>query len=153
DAGAGHLTSTVFRVLTLGLISGTISTPLVRMLQISDRVLSTGLINLITSVLVASLNLFFIFKLKWDVLGIAYTSIAASFFYVLIELIILAKAGIQLELFRLAKYLLWAVASSLLAAWLLRGLPVFPHELMTTGVHGVCFGAFIAIAYWPVRSN
>jgi putative peptidoglycan lipid II flippase len=150
---ARTLTAHVLQVGALTLIPGTLFTPMMRTLQISNRVSSGTYFTLGTAVLAAALNFIFVFKLKLDVLGITMTMVTANTSLVVFGLVYLRRVGLNIDLWRLFKYFAFALLLALVANVVANLIPFFHPRLFYLGTQAGVFGMLISLLYWPVRDN
>jgi len=154
NADAQELTARILRILAVTLVTGTFLTPLIRVLQLTNHILYTGVVSVAVAFFFFVSNSVFVFKLHWDVLGTVTTSILGSAFSVLLAFFLLHRTGTRLHYLGILKYVIWALISTLIAMSLVFIMPdVHGPHLLIMGLHGFLFGVFIAILYWPVRRN
>ena len=154
DAQAQLLTTRIFQLLAITLVTATFAAPLIRMLQISNRIIYSGYISVATAIEFLVLNSLFVFKFHWNVIGTTLTAVIGSFLTIFWALFFLHRTGTTIDYKGILKYVVWALVSSGIAIWAIVQLPLISHTyLLNTAFQGLLFLLFILAAYWPVRSN
>ncbi len=143
----------ILQVTACGLAIGALSTPLIRMLQISGRVLSIGWPNLTLTTAMVIFNFILIFIMKWDVLGFAIATALAQQVCVVTAFIILFHRGIRINILRLGKYLLWSLVVSMFCHLVASFLPWSGRALIGFFLRSAVYGLMLALAYWGLRAR
>jgi len=153
DEGARHATAAILSISAFALVSGAVTTPLSATVQILDRVSSIGLVNLVSAATVLVLNFVFIFIVRLDVRGAALSVVASSYAALFSLIVILGRNGIKIDLIRLLKYLLYALAVSAMATFAIRVLPIMLPTITLLACEATVFFATTALFYIPARGN
>jgi peptidoglycan biosynthesis protein MviN/MurJ (putative lipid II flippase) len=151
DARAQAVTAMVFALLALGLIPDTVSTPLGRLFQITDRIFYSGLQTLGVALALLLAGGILVFALKLDVLGLTLAHLLKNLCGLGAALIWLPKIDIRLNFRRLGKYTAAALAAGAGAVGLARLLPAPSSALLDLMIQGAAFAALTAAFYWPLR--
>jgi peptidoglycan biosynthesis protein MviN/MurJ (putative lipid II flippase) len=153
DQRAQAMTSSIFRVLIVVIVTGTLNTPLVRLLQISNKIYQTSYIFLANALLAFPLNLLLVFRWHWRVTGTTWALVLASVGNLITAFWIVAREGHPVPWTRLLRYFGWACSASLLAIALAWYLPHMPKPALDLALSGAAFWAMIGLLYWPVRKQ
>ena len=121
---ATALTASVMQVLALSLLFTPVLAPMLRLFQIVGRVSYVYLLNLFWFVQNAVLLFILIFKLGWDVMGVAWAGVANSTVLTVFGAYLIGRCGIRFN-------------------W----MPVFGHAAMAAAIAG----AGLALSMWLCR--
>lgn len=112
DAAASDLTAQVLRINALGLLSGAVFLPLMRMLQILDRIHLTHLLFLTLAASCALLGYLLVVQLHLGVRGVALMQVASGIITCILAAYLVRRCGIRPSWRRVLGYLLLASAVS-----------------------------------------
>jgi putative peptidoglycan lipid II flippase len=116
DAAATALTAQVLRINALGLVTGTLFLPLMRMFQILDRIHLMHVLFLTLAVTSAASGYLFVIGLGLGVKGVALMQVTSSAAACLMAIWLLARCGVQPAWRRIAGYFLFASVASVTGA-------------------------------------
>lgn len=151
DRHAADTTGRVLSVLALSIIPGALNTVLGRVLQIQDRILHGGLVNLLGAGFILVLNAVLVFWLKLDVIGLAASFTAVTCFNSLLMVHFLRASGLRFDAARLSGYAFYSLAAALAALALLQALPRAGAALWTLALQGPLFLLATALLHLPLR--
>jgi putative peptidoglycan lipid II flippase len=148
---AAILTGDILRISAFSLVITSLLAPMARLFQILNRISYTHALYLVSLVCTAAFQYLLVFRLGWDVYGIAWATLANSAVVTLVVAGLIRRCGVVVDWYRVLGHALLAVAVSVAAvavSWLgtarFAGLPALV-------VGSALFGLVVAGCYFLVR--
>ena len=113
---AAVLTSDILRISAFSLIISSLLAPMVRLFQILDRISYSHVLYLVSLVCTAAFQYVLVFRMGWDVYGIAWASLANSAVVTLVVARLVRRCGVIVAWRRVFGHALFAAAVSIVAA-------------------------------------
>lgn len=150
---AAVVTGNVLRILALSLVISSLLAPMIRIFQIVDRISYSYVFYLVALLATAAFQYLFVFRLGWDVYGIAWASVATSVVTTLVIAGLMRNCGVTLDwrsIFGTAMFA-FAVAAAAIAI----SLPLASRfdGLMTLIVGTALYSVVVAAGYFTVRQR
>lgn len=151
DPAAGAVTASVFAILSVSLITGAVTTPLMRTFQIVDRIRYTGIIYLALCFFLLIGNAISVFVLNAGVQGLAAVSVAASVGVAAVEILLLRRIDLRISLSSLFSCLALVLILCLPAGWLSTRLTMLPTPLLQVVAALVVYGLIVGAGAFVAR--
>jgi putative peptidoglycan lipid II flippase len=148
---AAILTSDILRISAFSLIVTSVLAPMARLFQILDRISYSHVLYLVSLVCTAVFQYVLVFRMGWDVYGIAWASLANSTVVTLVVAGLVRRCGVIVTWYRVFAHALFAAAVSIAAvavSWV--GAAPF-SDLPALVIGGGLFGLVVAGCYFLVR--
>ncbi len=148
---AAVVTGNVLRILALSMIISSLLAPMIRVFQIVDRISYSYVFYLVSLLGTAAFQYLFVFRLGWDVYGIAWAYVAASVVTTVVIAGLMRRCGITLDwqsIFGTAMFA-FVVAGAAVAI----SLPVASRfdGLLILIVGAGLYSTVVAVGYYAVR--
>jgi putative peptidoglycan lipid II flippase len=152
-ASASALTANVMQIMALSLLFTPVLAPMLRLFQILDRVSYVYALYLFWFAQSAVLQFILIFKLGWDVQGIAWSAVANSAGLALFGAFLLQHCGIHLNwrpVFSHAAIAIVIAGAGLALSMLVGG---FSEGLVAAVIGGAAYWLVVAAGYLLIRDK
>ena len=150
---AALLTGDILRISALSLAVSSLLAPMVRLFQILDRISYSHVMYLVSLVCTASFQYVLVFRLGWDVYGIAWASLANAVVVTVVVAGLIWRCGVIVVWHRVLGYAAFAVGVSGAAAaisWVAASRFSAVLEIL---IGGAVYGAVVASSYFLVRGR
>lgn len=150
---AAILTGDILRISALTLAISSLLAPMVRLFQILDRISFSHLLYLVSLVCTAVFQYLLVFRLGWDVYGVAWASVANSAIVTLVVAGLVRRCGVVVIWHQVFGYAFFAAAVSGAAtavSWMVASRFSGLLELV---IGGGLFALVVAAGYFLVRDR
>jgi putative peptidoglycan lipid II flippase len=154
DAAATILTSDVLRISALGIVTGAVLMPLLRMFQIVDRIAFTYVMYGWLAVSILMFGYLFVVELGWGVQGVALAQLISSMTTCVLTGYLVSRCGIALRWRRVFGHLVFASAAAA-AAYLVAVMATLSFDGVWARllVGGPSYGVIMLLFYGLARSH
>jgi putative peptidoglycan lipid II flippase len=147
DRAAVELSGQILQLQALGLVPAALVLPMLRLLQILDRMRLTAYVLLAWSALTLLSGVTLMFWAKLGLAGYVLAGVVAAYGTLAVLALFLAVAGIRPDWLRIAGYGAYGGLASALAAYGAAFAPDAGYGLATLVLRGLLFGVVIAALY------
>jgi putative peptidoglycan lipid II flippase len=150
---AAVLTGDILRISAMSLAVSSLLAPMARLFQILNRISYSHIMYLVSLVCTASFQYVLVFRLGWDVYGIAWASLANSVVVTVVVAGLIWRCGVVVFWHQVFGHAAFATVISVAAAtisWLVASRFVGVLEIL---VGGALYGAVVASSYFLVRGR
>jgi len=143
----------------LSLVISSLLAPMARLFQILNRISYSHLLYIVSLAGTAALQYLLVFRLRWDVYGVAWANVANSLLVTLVVAGLVRRCGIAIRWHHVLGYGCFAGATAAVAACLASLAARLPppwlsrFDLTTLVVGGAVYAAVVAGAYLAIRQR
>ena len=154
DATASALTAAVLRIVAFSLITSVVMTPLVRVLQIIDRIHLMQVVYLSWAVSVVIFGYLFVVMLDWGVQGVALMQLSASALTTTVTVFVVGRCGIQLRWWAILGWLtLAAVVSGVAYLAAIAAIWQLENTWLRLAIGGAAYALVVLFCYFCARAQ
>lgn len=146
-----RLTGDLLRILALALVISSLLAPMERLFQILNRISYSQVRYLVSLLGTAAFQYLFVFRLGWDVRGIAWAGLANSALVALVVAALVRRCGIVIRWHRIFAYVLFAAVVSGIAAYAAAFAAASFTGLAELIIAGATYAAILAAGFLTIR--